>query len=61
MSELKLPSAIFEQHTIILGKTGAGKSSALRYMVEDLLDAGNRVVIVTSKADWWGLKLSADG
>src|ERR1700731_4445651 len=58
---LPLPSAVFEQHLVALGKTGAGKSSAIRDMVEWLLDHNERVVIVTQKADWWGLKVSADG
>lgn len=56
-----LPEAIFEQHTIALGKTGAGKSSAIRYIVEHLLYKEQRVIVVTAKSDWWGLKLAADG
>lgn len=56
-----LPEAVYDQHIILLGKTGAGKSSAARYMVEHLLDQKKRVVVVTAKADWWGLKLAADG
>lgn len=56
-----LPPAVFEQHIIALGKTGAGKSSAIRFIVEHLLDQEKRVIIVTPKADFWGLKLAADG
>jgi hypothetical protein len=56
-----LPNAALEQHIIALGKTGAGKSSAIRDLVEHLLDKDERVIVVTPKADWWGLKLSADG
>lgn len=56
-----LPEKVFDQHLIALGKTGAGKSSAMRIIVEHLLDKGSRVIVVTAKADWWGLKLSADG
>lgn len=58
---LIIPKAALEQHTIALGKTGAGKSSAIRHIVEWLLDRKRRVVIVTPKADWWGLKLAANG
>jgi Helicase HerA, central domain len=61
MSKIVIPEKVFDQHTIALGKTGAGKSSALRYLVEHLLDDDNRVVVVTAKSDWWGLKLAADG
>ena len=56
-----VPEAIFDQHIIALGKTGAGKSSAVRLLVEHLLDRKQRVIVVTAKADWWGLKLAADG
>lgn len=55
------PKAVFDQHVIALGKTGAGKSSAIRYIVEHLLDHDHRVIVITPKADWWGLKLAADG
>lgn len=61
MTALPIPVKALEQHTIVLGKTGSGKSSALRLMVEDLLDRDERVVIVTAKSDWWGLKTSASG
>lgn len=45
----------------MLGKTGAGKSSALRHIVEHLLGQKKRVVIIDPKGDWWGLKTAADG
>lgn len=56
-----LPKAILDQHLVVLGKTGAGKSSAFRYIVEHLLDGHKRVCIIDPKGDWWGLKSSADG
>lgn len=63
---MSLPRLVFspkvlEQHLITLGKTGAGKSSALRHIVEHLLQQGKRVCIVDPKGDWWGLRASADG
>lgn len=58
---MKLPSQIFEQHIAVLGKTGSGKSSALRYCVEHLLDEQKPVCIIDPKGDWWGLKSSASG
>lgn len=61
MSKLPIPEKCFEQHSILLGKTGSGKSSALRLIVEHLLDEEKRAVVITAKADWWGLKLAADG
>lgn len=56
-----IPDEVFDQHIIALGKTGAGKSSAMRVLVEHLLDHKHRVIVVTAKADWWGLKLAEDG
>ncbi len=57
---LIFPSKILDQHAVVLGKTGAGKSSALRHIVEHLLTHGKRVCIIDPKGDWWGLKFSAD-
>lgn len=56
-----LPKEIFNQHVAVLGKTGAGKSSALRFCVEQLLDDQQPVCIVDPKGDWWGLKSSKSG
>src|SRR3990167_10200663 len=58
---LPIPEAALAQHVAVLGKTGAGKSSVLRLIVEGLLDAGKPVCIVDPKGDWWGLKSSASG
>lgn len=59
--KLPFPDRVLRQHIAVLGKTGAGKSSAMRVIVEHLLDRKHRVVIVDPKGDWWGLKSSADG
>jgi hypothetical protein len=58
---LKLSAGVLAQHVIALGKTGAGKSSALRVLVEGLLEADKPVCIIDPKGDWWGIKSSADG
>ena len=58
---LCIPFEVLNQHLVVLGKTGAGKSSALRHVVEELLERKKRVCIVDPKGDWWGLKSSADG
>src|SRR6185503_2152797 len=57
----KTLTEILSQHGAVLGKTGAGKSSLLRVIVEWLLTRKKRVVVVDPKGDWWGLKASADG
>jgi hypothetical protein len=56
-----IPAGVLAQHVIALGKTGAGKSSAMRVLVERLLDADKPVCIIDPKGDWYGLKSSADG
>jgi hypothetical protein len=61
MSNLPFPEKILQQHSATLGKTGAGKSSAMRVVFEHLLDHKKRVCIIDPKGDWWGLKSSKDG
>lgn len=61
LKNLPFPPEILNQHVIALGKTGAGKSSALRVLVESLLDAEQPFCGIDPKGDWWGLKSSADG
>lgn len=61
MTKLIVPEAVLEQHTIALGKTGSGKSSKLRVLVEHVLDRELPATIIDPKGDWWGLKASADG
>lgn len=57
-----LPRKLIEQNVIALGKTGAGKSSALRRaFVEPMLTEHIPTCILDPKGDWWGLKLSKDG
>lgn len=56
-----IPDAAFAHHSIFLGKTRAGKSSAMRTVVERLLDEKRPVGIIDPKGDWWGIKSSADG
>lgn len=58
---MKIPPAILAQHLAVLGKTGSGKSSVLRLLVEHCLDRNERVFVIDPKGDWWGLKSSADG
>lgn len=57
-----IPKKVFDQHSIVLGKTGAGKSSVLRSaFIEPLLDQDEPVCIIDPKGDHWGLKSSASG
>lgn len=57
-----LPESVLGQHVAILGKTGSGKTSTAKLLVEQVIDAGARVCILDPvKSDWWGLISSADG
>jgi hypothetical protein len=57
-----LPPTAIAQHTAILGKTGSGKTSTGKLLVEQAVAAGARVCVLDPiKSDWWGLVSSADG
>ncbi|HEY6232826.1 MAG TPA: DUF87 domain-containing protein [Pyrinomonadaceae bacterium] len=60
-NKLVFSEKVLDQHLIALGKTGAGKSTALRHLVEHLLSEKKRVCVIDPKGDWYGLKASADG
>jgi uncharacterized protein len=57
-----IPKKALEQHIAVLGKTGSGKSYAVRgAAVEPLLDAGARVCVIDPTGAWHGLRSSASG
>lgn len=58
------PAAALAQHIALLGKTGSGKTSTGKGLVEQIVasDPLARVCILDPiKSDWWGLTSSADG
>lgn len=58
----KIPEAVLAQHQAVLGKTGSGKTSTEKLIVEQVVAAGFRVCILDPiKSDWWGVTSSADG
>jgi uncharacterized protein len=62
LSKSLIPEAALDKHVALLGMTGAGKTSVIKaVIVEPDLDADRRVLIITPKDDWWGLRLSKSG
>jgi hypothetical protein len=60
--KLPVPKEILTQHVAVLGKTGSGKTSTAKLLVEQVVADGARVCILDPiKSDWWGLTSSADG
>lgn len=57
-----IPNAALAQHIAVLGKTGSGKTSTGKLIIEHVVAEGARVCILDPiKSDWWGLTSSADG
>jgi hypothetical protein len=57
-----IPAAVLKNHTAVLGKTGSGKTSTAKLIVEQAVAEGARVCVLDPvKSDWWGLTSSADG
>lgn len=58
---LELPLDAVTQPIAVVAKTRAGKSYFARRFAEQLVHAGQQVVIVDPKGDWWGIRSAADG
>lgn len=56
-----IPEAALSQHVAIYGKTGSGKTYRAKALVEQILEAGRRLVVIDPTGAWWGLRSSADG
>lgn len=57
-----IPAEAKTQHTAVVGKTGSGKTSTCKLIIEQAVAEHARVCILDPiKSDWWGLTSSADG
>lgn len=56
-----IPEAALAQHIAVLGKTGSGKTFAIKGIVENLLAAHKRVGVIDPTGAWWGLRASHNG
>jgi Mn-dependent DtxR family transcriptional regulator len=57
-----IPDEVLRHHMAFLGKTGSGKTSTEKLVVEQVVDQGFRVCVLdTLKSDWWGITSSASG
>lgn len=57
-----IPDAVLKNHIAVLGKTGSGKTSTEKLLVEQVVAENFRVCILDSvKSDWWGITSSANG
>jgi DNA helicase HerA-like ATPase len=62
MKTFAIPEAALTQHMAILGKTGSGKTSTEKLVVEHVVAQDFRVCVLdTTKSDWWGITSSARG
>lgn len=50
-----IPPEALAHHLAFLGKTGSGKSNAAKVIVEESLDAGERVCVLDPTGAWWVL------
>lgn len=58
---LSLPIETTTQAIGIVAKRRVGKSYTARRIAEQLFKAGQQIVIVDPKGDWWGIRSAADG
>ncbi|MBA3752927.1 MAG: DUF87 domain-containing protein, partial [Nitrospira sp.] len=57
-----IPAEALTRHIAILGSTGSGKTTAAKSgIVEPILAAQGRVLVIDPTAAWWGLRLAANG
>lgn len=56
-----MPIDAVTQTFAIVGKRGRGKSSTAKVLVEEMVGAGQQVIVLDTVGAWWGLRSSLDG
>src|SRR5271170_269731 len=59
--DLSLPLDFITSTQAILAKKRVGKTYTAQVLAEELLAAGQQVVVIDPTSAWWGLRSSADG
>ncbi len=60
-TDFPIPDSALAQHTAVLGKTGAGKTSTEKLIIEHVAETSRVCILDPIKSDHWGLTSSADG
>jgi hypothetical protein len=60
-ADFALPLDVVTETIAVLGIRGSGKTNTCVALTEELLDAGQQVVIIDPTDAWWGLRSSKDG
>ncbi|HEX8913262.1 MAG TPA: helicase HerA-like domain-containing protein, partial [Humisphaera sp.] len=58
---VRLPVSAGTETVAVLGRRGSGKSNTGTVLLEELLDAGQQVVLIDPKGEGWGLKAKGGG
>lgn len=56
-----VPMELTTRRSAIFGISGSGKSNSATLIIEQLLKAGEQIVLIDPKGEGWGLQSSADG
>lgn len=59
--DIDLPTELATRRSAIFGISGSGKSNTATRAIEELLRAGEQVILIDPKGEGWGLQTSADG
>lgn len=56
-----MPLHLVTEAVAIVGKRGRGKTSTAKVLVEEMVNAGQQVIVMDTVGAWWGLRSSLDG